>query len=157
MIQEWKNWLWKLLIVMTIATTIIFPGNETLANNLTRLIPEQMSVIAKISMQTPILAVGKLNLRLKSITNTSGQAGQVIINIQETGQTVGPLPISPGQVLPITLNTCFTNLVNVKFADIKKPYQGQKTISSANATSTPPPLDYGLYKMNYEISGTGCS
>ncbi|MCC5638181.1 hypothetical protein LC593_20565 [Nostoc sp. CHAB 5844] len=135
---------------------MLVSGNNALADNFTKLIPEHIGVIGKISLQPPILAVGKLNLRVKSIKNSSSQAGKIIINIQETGQTVGPIAIDPGQVLPITLNTCFSNLVNVKFADINKPYQSQKTISSANATTTPPPIHYGLYDMTYEISAQGC-
>ncbi|MBU7583662.1 MAG: hypothetical protein KAF91_12250 [Nostoc sp. TH1S01] len=156
MFQVLLNRLWKLFLVVIISLTMLVPGNNALAANFTRLIPVQIGFVGKIGMQPHILAVGQLNLRVKSLTNTSTKEGEVYIYIQETGQTVGPMKIAPGQVLPITLNTCFTNLVNVKFADIKQQYEGQKTISSATATTTPPPINYGLYKMSYELSGQGC-
>lgn len=161
MAQVWKNWLWKLFLVVTIATTMLFSGNDALADNFTKLIPEQMGAISKTGIQQPtVLALlGESQLRLKSITlnNTSTEPGLIYIRIKENGKTIGPIAIEPGQQLPITLNSCFSNLVTVLLKDDNTDFIGEKTISAANSTTKPlPPLDYGSYKINYEVNVPSC-
>ncbi|MBE9205205.1 hypothetical protein IQ244_01375 [Nostoc sp. LEGE 06077] len=154
MFQVWQNWLLKLFFVVTLTITMLVPGNDALAS-----ITEQMGILSKIGMQPPVVLALPTSsyLRLKSIKNFSTKPGQVYVNIQETGQTMGPIAIAPGQELPVTLNSCFSNLVTVKFVEATTKYQGQKTVSVANSTITPlQPLDYGSYKMNYEVNLVGC-
>ncbi|MBD2495389.1 hypothetical protein [Nostoc sp. FACHB-280] len=154
MIKIWQNWLWKLFIVVTLSITMLVPGDNALA-----LMTKQVGIISKIGMQQPIVLALPTSsyLRLKTIKNSSTQTGKVYINVQETGQTVGPIAIAPGQELPVNLNACFSNIATIKFVEATTKYQGQKTVSVANSIIPPlPPLDYGAYRMNYELDIVGC-
>lgn len=156
MIQIWKNWFWRLFLVATIATTTLVLGNDALADNWTKLIPEQMGMITKIGMQPPIVLSLPTNsyLRLTSIRNSSTSPGQVYVKVQETGKTVGPLSISPGQELALNLDSCFSNLATVLFLETNTDFEGQQTVSAVNTTTTP--LNYGSFKVNYQVSQLGC-
>jgi hypothetical protein len=160
MIQAQKNWLWKLFLVVIIVTSILFSGTNALADNFTRFIPEEMAFINKTVTQSPIVIAlsGLSQVRITSITNTGSQSGQIVVTLQGTTvKNSNLLSITPGQVLSVTLDTCFGTSATVKFTEAITKYQNQQTLSAANfATVTSQSLNFGTYKINYQVSPQTC-
>ena len=162
MTQSWKNSSWKLGLGIAIATSAIAScGYYAKAQD-----TETPFLIGPPQQQIRNQTAPTNLLQLTSLTSDA-PVSKIYIRIKETGASLGPYTMNPGNPIPLNMSSCFKNTVTVQLVNTegnptssKIGIVGQQAVAIGQYTQSPPPLTFtrgGInYTIQYQIVPSGC-